>query len=448
MKRPTTYEDIFSIRNVQDSVSLGERLREMGPVVWAPRNNTFVTTTRAAMSQVLSNDEIWSAKNGAYGLYFLERLTQFHQSMGVEAPPVIFTMDGEEHKRAKRKIVSALGLDKVEIWRNLAKKRWNLKLDQAEKEGGFDAVIKSSELSLEVISDILGIPYEGMEMEGLSKVAYMRKLTLDSFGIVGCTQYSRFEEAVDRYFDPESSLNVFTLTGFLNDEIDWKRNHPGDDLLTTLINSEYEVDGEMKKLTPMELNIYVTTVLLAGNLTTTSLIGAIFKNLAERPEVYQEVREREIKIASGDMDPRRSLVPFVVQETLRYDPPGHGGYRLATEDTTLGGVKIKKGEQIFFSIPAAGRDPAVYENPNDFDVHRKELRKIDGVKLHHGAHSTYGKGGHTCPGRKVANLEGDVTVRETVLRIPEIRLPEGYKSHYLDMSMFRHLSTAPILIGK
>jgi cytochrome P450 len=181
------------------------------------------------------------------------------------------------------------------------------------------------------------------------------------------------------------------------DYIEWRAEHPSDDLMTQLLNAEFEDEtGQTRTLTRDEVLTYTAVLAGAGNETTGRLIGWLAKLLAEHPDQRREVVED------------RSLIPKVIDEALRFEPTGHAVARYVTQDTELHGVTIPEGAAILLIVASANRDARRYEDPDVFDIHRDDIQ-----------HLTFGFGLHFCLGASLARLEGRVALDELLTRFPE-----------------------------
>lgn len=180
--------------------------------------------------------------------------------------------------------------------------------------------------------------------------------------------------------------------------IEWRDKHPSDDLITELLNVEFEDEtGTVRRLTKQELTVFLAVVAGAGVETTGRLFGWMGKVLAEHPDQRKELAA----------DP--SLIPTAIEELLRYEPPGpHVARYVASDDVTFHGVVVPAGSPLLLMLASANRDERRFEDPDRFDIHRKP-----------GGHLTFGRGAHFCVGAPLARLEGRVALEEVLKRWPE-----------------------------
>jgi cytochrome P450 len=179
--------------------------------------------------------------------------------------------------------------------------------------------------------------------------------------------------------------------------VDWRVDHPSDDLMTVLLNAEFEDEtGTTRRLTRDEVLTYTQVLAGAGNETTGRLIGWLGKVLGDHPDQRREIAA----------DP--SLIPATIEETLRFEPTGPHIARYVARDVDYYGTTVPAGSAILLVIGSANRDERRYEDPDRFDVHRDQ-----------GAHLTFGYGLHFCLGAALARLEGRVALDEVLKRFPD-----------------------------
>ncbi|HWC37451.1 MAG TPA: cytochrome P450 [Acidimicrobiales bacterium] len=204
--------------------------------------------------------------------------------------------------------------------------------------------------------------------------------------------------------------------------IDWRAEHPSDDLMTELLNAEFEDEtGATRRLTREEILTYVHVVAGAGNETTTRLIGWTGKVLAEHPEQRRQLVDDA------------SLIPGAIEEILRYEPPAPHVGRYVASDVDHYGQTVPEGSAILLLVGAANRDDRRYPDGDRFDIHRQV-----------GQHLTFGYGIHFCLGAALARLEGRIALAEVLARFPDWEVDwDGAK--LASTSTVRGWETLPVL---
>jgi hypothetical protein len=187
------------------------------------------------------------------------------------------------------------------------------------------------------------------------------------------------------------------LLRFFLEQLDDRRQHPADDLLSELLQTE--VDGH--NVDDGIVLGMAALVLIAGVDTTWSAIGSSLWHLAAHPDDRRRLlREPE-------------LMPTAIEELLRaYSPVTMA--RVVTQDIDYGGCPMKKGDKVLMNFPAANRDPTAFDHP--------ELVQLDRA---HNRHVAFGSGIHRCAGSNLARMELQVALEEWLSRIPEFSLAEG-----------------------
>lgn len=206
----------------------------------------------------------------------------------------------------------------------------------------------------------------------------------------------------------EAAQSILDYQRFAKEQIDARRNGAGpDDLLSAIVNAQ--VEGE-RPLDDAEVMSVLQQLMVAGNETTTSTLASGLLLLIRNPDQMAKVRA----------DP--ALIPNMVEEMLRLLSPVGGLWRVALHDTMLGDVPVARGEMLMLRFAAANRDPAVYPDPDRFDVERKNAR----------THLAFGRGIHMCVGNMLARKELAVAFERLLARADRFELPEG-------LNDFRHV---------
>ncbi len=210
--------------------------------------------------------------------------------------------------------------------------------------------------------------------------------------------------------------SVTEFRTYFQDVIEVRRAAPRNDLISALVKAE----EEEQMLTSGEILSLTTLLLIAGNETTTNLIGNAVLALLEHPETLARV----------ESDP--SLIPQVIEETLRYDGPVHGIFRQATQDVELVGTMIPAGALVFPLFASADRDENKFPNPDQFDI----TRSTEG-------HIAFGFGIHFCLGAPLARLEAKIVLQEMLGRFQHLKQKEEDVTR-IDSFFLRGLKTLPL----
>lgn len=177
-----------------------------------------------------------------------------------------------------------------------------------------------------------------------------------------------------------------------------RRAEPRDDFISRLLQTE--VDGRC--LTDLEARTQLVFLFISGNETTRHLIANLLWTLANRPDVFEQLRTD------------RSLVPVAVEESLRHDPPIQVLMRDCLQATELHGEELAPADKVAFGLASANRDDTHFHDPHGFRLDRPDPR----------AHLSFGGGPHVCPGSSLARLEARIAVEALLDRVATIRPTE------------------------
>ena len=178
-----------------------------------------------------------------------------------------------------------------------------------------------------------------------------------------------------------------------------RRREPRDDVLTAMALAKYP-DGS----TPEVIDVVhlATFVFSAGQETTTKLLSAGLRILAEHPDLQATLHED------------RSRIPAFLEETLRMESPVKSHFRLARQSTVVGDVPIAAGTTMMLLPGACNRDPSKFDEPHEFRIDRPNVRE----------HVAFGRGSHSCPGAPLARAEGRISLNRILDRMADIRIAE------------------------
>ena len=254
----------------------------------------------------------------------------------------------------------------------------------------------AGKLPMDVISELLGVPRDD-------------RATLRAWA----DQVVHRDDGV-RGMPPEAIAAALKMLQYFTQMIAERRRAPQDDLTDALLAAEIEGD----RLTDHEIIGFLFLMIVAGNETTTKLLGNalywLWRNPAERARVTQEL----------------ALVPRWVEETLRYDNSTQALARLVIRDVELHGGKIRAGEKAVLLVGSANRDERAFPEPDRYDVARNTSKSL-----------AFGQGTHFCLGAALARLEGRIALEEVLRRHPRFEIePAGIvRVHSVNVRGFAHL---------
>ena len=363
------YYDPYDVDINADPYPTYTRLREEAPIYHNERYDFWALTRHEDVQKALVNWQVFSSSRGDL-LDILRAKIELPKGVVMwEDPPLHTTHRGILSRVFTPKRMAQLE-DQVRAYCIRC-------LDPLVGTAGFDIITElASMLPMRVIGMLLGIPEQ-------DQIAVRNRTDRDLRTRPGQPMVIVEEEVV-------------TGEQFA-DYIDWRAEHPSDDLMTILLNAEFEDEtGETRSLTRQEVLTYTSVLAGAGNETTGRLIGWLAKVLAEHPDQRRLVVED------------RSLLQNVIEETLRFEPTGHANARYVTEDIEYYGTTMPAGSAVLLIMASANRDPRRFDEPDSYDILRKDVQ-----------HLTFGYGLHFCLGTHLARLEGRVALDELLNRWTE-----------------------------
>ena len=365
----SVYFDPYDVAINADPYPTYARLREEAPIYYNQRYDFWALSRHEDVQAAMVNWQTFTSTRSD----ILDII-----KAGVELPPGVILFEDPPVHTMHRGLMS-----RVFTPRRMAQLEDQVRqfcvrcLDPLVGSGGFDIVAElASIMPMRVIGMLLGIPEQ-------DQVAVRNKTDANLRTEPGKPMEVKEEEVANG--------DLFA------EYVEWRATHPSDDLMTQLLNAEFEDEhGQTRTLTRQEVLTYTAVIAGAGNETTGRLIGWLAKLLAEHPGQRRAVVED------------RGLIPNVIDETLRFEPTGHATARYVTRDVEYYGTAVVAGSPILLLIGSANRDPRRYPNPDVYDVHRADIQ-----------HLTFGYGLHYCLGANLARLEGRVALDELLNRWPE-----------------------------
>jgi cytochrome P450 len=298
--------------------------------------------------------------------------------------PALVNTDPPEHNRIRKLAAKPLTPKAVNAREGVIREAANQLIDAIVDKGRADLVDTfATPMPVHVLFKILGVPAEDHQN------FHRWTLGITELFVPTISDERRLELARDQVGFSE----------YLQDAIARRRNIPSDDLISGLILAQEQNE---KSLTDLEILGVVGQLVIAGFETSAGGISFSLYELAQNPELLARVRD--------DL----SLVPKVVQESLRRLTPARGIVRRVKEDVEIRGHKIAKGSNLFAMVQSANNDDSVFECPERFDIDRDpaEMRK----SIH------FGLGPHSCIGQWIARLDMKVAIETAVTRLPNLRV--------------------------
>jgi len=348
----------------EDPYPILSKVRETAPVLEDKELKRFIYTRHDDVKAILRDAALWSdprkANPGTFTREFL--------GTSMEEDPSMLLMDEPDHNRLRRLVSRPFTPAAVERWRESVKAVVQRVLDDLT-DPEFDLIEHfAGPIPTMVIAEMLGLD---------SKDHANFKAWSDTSVKIAFNPFPSEEERAAGEAANTSLVNYFDR------EIDRRRSSPGDDLLSDMIRAEESGD----KLTRTEIISQCNLLLIAGNVTTTDLIGNGVKALLDHPEQLERLRAEP------------ELIKNAVEEMLRYDSPVTNSGRIANRTIDIGGCPVHQGESLSTSLAAANRDPDVYPDPDRFDIERKDTH-----------HQSFGGGRHLCLGAHLARLEAQEAI--------------------------------------
>ncbi len=363
------YYDPYDFDIDADPYPVWKRLRDEAPLYWNEKYEFYALSRWDDVDAAMLDWKTYISGRGSV----LEII-----KAGVEIPPgSILFEDPPTHDMHRSLLSRVFTPKKMQALEPQVRAYCAQVLDPLVGSGHFDFVEDLGRfMPMRVIGMLLGIPEA-------DQVAIRDRLD----------EGLRLDEGVpsEMDYDAHAQFDVFS------EYVTWRAEHPSDDLMTELLNAEFEDEtGTRRTLTHEEIIGYAGLLAGAGNETTTRLIGFSGEVLGRHPE------QRAALVAD------RSLVPNAIEELLRYESPSPVQSRYVTRDVEVRGRTVPEGSVMVLLNGSANRDERHFADGDSFDI-RREV----------GRHQAFGYGIHLCLGAALARLEGRVALDEVLTRFPE-----------------------------
>ena len=351
-------------------------LREKDPVHWSPMMDGWVLSRFADADAVLRDHKRFSSDPRT------RRSTRSQRNAGIENPggQSMLFLDPPDHTRLRALVSKAFSPVSIAAMVSRIHSIVSELLDQIPNPADFDLMeALAYPLPVIVMAEMLGIPAADR------------------------AQFKHWSDLRARILEPtirpeeieKANRATHELDDYFRKVIERRRQDPRDDLISTLILAEEAGD----KLTSDEVIVMLRLLLVAGNETTTNLIGNGMLALLRNPDQIELLRSQP------------ALMEPAVEELLRFDTPVQLDARTARTDLEIDGRKVLPGQAVILLLGAANHDPAVFPNPGRLDITRRN-----------GSNLAFGRGLHHCLGAPLARVEARAAFGALLERFPNIRL--------------------------
>ena len=379
---------LFSEAARDDPYPVYRRIRARGRLVAS--STGYLTVDHALCDEVLRDHQRFSsAAEATEDLPWLERAVNEGLGVGGAAtggapnplgPESMIGMDPPEHTRLRRSVGRAFTPRAIAALRPRVEEIAAELLDEASRRGRLDVVTDvAGILPVAVICELLGVPDEDRTR---------MKAWGDDVALLLDVMSPGDQERV--------ATALLELEAYFTRLFAARRQAPG----TAVIDRLLAASGTEEPIPERELMATALLLLVAGFETTVNLIGSGVLALVQHPDQEAALR--------GD----RALMGNAVEEMLRYDPPVQQTGRMTTGTTTLAGHELEPRSQVVTLLAGANRDPAVFADPDRFDITRENADR----------HLSFAGGVHYCIGASLARLEGEVAIGALLDRVPRLRL--------------------------
>jgi cytochrome P450 len=380
---------------LNDPFDYWARLRAEAPVFRDPKTGFVHVSTYDLIREVnaqprrFSNDFGAQLRSGA-GAPDPDELAIMAQ--GLQPANTLLTADPPVHTRFRKLVAKAFAMKRVEGMALAIARVVEECLDEIAPRGfagrrscEFKTAF-ADRVPMTVIADALGVPREHMA-------------TFKSWSDGFIVQLGGVSDKPTRL---DAARKIVAFQNYFLEKIEEKRAYPTEDVISDLVHADLAEEGDHRTMNSEELISIFQQLLVAGNETTAHALAAGLYYLIRHPEQQAALRA----------DP--SLADGFVEETLRYLSPTNNMWRVALEDTDVGGVTIRKGEIVMLRYGSGNRDEAHFPGADRFDMGRENARE----------HLAFGAGIHTCIAAPLARKELQIAFPMLLERIGDIRLED------------------------
>jgi len=372
------------------------QMRRSDPVYFDPRRQNYNIFRFEDVQRVLSEYTTFSSQfTGGQS-----------DTAGEPFSASMISTDPPKHRKLRTLVSQAFTPRSVEALAPRIQAIVNELLDAVSETGQMDAIEHLGyPLPVIVIAELLGVP-----IEDRAKFKEWSDIVVSLADLGSEVDYEAF-----------NNVAVMEMSAYFFNMIEKRRVEPSDDLISGLLQAE--VDNE--KLSVIELLGFCALLLVAGNETTTNLIGNALLTFTENPGTWERLRQQP------------DLLPSAIEEVLRYRSPVQSMFRVTKEEATLAGTTIPSSQPLVAWIGSANHDENQFPEPEKFDIERKPNK-----------HLAFGQGIHYCLGAPLARLEASIALGGMLERFSSIRLAPNAELERIPSILIYGLRGLPIKFSK
>ena len=362
----------------EDPYPVYRRCRDEDPLHHNPEHDFWVLTRHADIQHAIRTEGVYSNAMG---------VSIDKSAWGPDAHKVMsfLGMDPPRQKRLRSLVSKGFTPRRVTELAPRIEQLTDHYLTQCLEQESFDWITDfAGRLPMDVISEMMGVPEaDRVEVRRLADLVVHREDGVHDVPQAGMV----------------ASLD---LVVYYADMVEQRKKRPTDDLTSALLAAE--IDGD--KLTDEEIIAFLFLMVVAGNETTTKLLGHALFHLTQHPDQLDQV-------FADPAQPDDLVVPWL-EETLRYDTSSQMVARHLLQDVELHGRVAPAGSKLLIVIGSANRDERVFSDPDRYDIFRD---KDEVAQL-----LSFGGGRHFCLGANLARLEAQIALREVVRRVGRVEV--------------------------
>lgn len=400
-----TSTEIFGSHTSAHPYPLYAHLRAEEPVCRIEPQGWWAISRYSDVATILKTHELFSSDTGLDRMRPAQIDDESWRGLSALRARSIVGVDPPDHTRLRRLLTSAFTPAAIARLETRVRQITLENINRILEKDTFDMVADLAvPLPVTVIAEMLGI--------GPARRHDFKRWSDDLLAVMQLTRLP----AADPAWVAGLVRSRQELTRYFEELIEERRGALGDDLLSDLVRADV-LEGTID---PDEVVRLAITLLVAGNETTTHLIGTGTHLLLEHPEALAALRA----------DP--ALIPAFIEEVLRYEGPAQGLFRRTTAEVTLAGVTIPEGQIVLALLGSANRDPAQFPDPDRFDLRRAAR-----------GHVAFGFGIHFCVGAPLSRVEGRIAFEEILRRLPDFSRVDA-KPDWSPLSMLHGLRSLQV----